>query len=302
MRFLDVGQGDAILLSSDGKSALIDTGGHDDIVRHLQSLGVGTLELLLISHNYADHIGGADAVLTSLGVRAYLDNELPSKTKIQQTVLRLLDVHKIEIVPARARTIALGLASLRILPPPLHDPHVDQNDASVGVIAECGRFKALLTGDSEAAEQGAWLAAGVIPQVTVLKAAHHGSRNGVTPAWIEQTRPEVVVMSVGAGNDYGHPHAEALRLYMAAGRKVLRTDWYGDITFNVASDGAYAITTTREPPPLQAAPPTTSSAQPPVASPPQPLLPSPLVAASPLPPAAASPLPPSPPPAPGTTP
>jgi competence protein ComEC len=114
----------------------------------------------------------------------------------------------------------------------------------VGLVLERGSFKALLTGDSEQSEIGAWLAAGVIPDVNVLKAAQHGGQNAVTAAWLDQSRPEVVIVSVGP-NPWGLPSQSALSLYQSAGRRLYRTDLNGDVLVAVDSTGSYRVLTER---------------------------------------------------------
>ncbi len=130
---------------------------------------------------------------------------------------------------------------LTILPPPAW-AEVEENNASVGVLVEHGEFRALLTGDSEQDELNHFLELGV-PDVTVLKAAHHGSRNGVTPRWVDVTRPEVVVISVGRDNAYGHPHPWALRYYEAVASEIYRTDRDGQVTVRGYRDGRYEVST-----------------------------------------------------------
>jgi beta-lactamase superfamily II metal-dependent hydrolase len=136
----------------------------------------------------------------------------------------------------------MGNARITVFPTPL-DERASENNSSLGVLIERGSFRALLTGDSEVEELNGWLAAGVIPDVDVLKAAHHGARNGVTPGWLHRTRPEVVVISVGAANRYGHPEPWAMRYYQAGGRKVYRTDLDGTVTISVDAAGQYRIDT-----------------------------------------------------------
>jgi competence protein ComEC len=240
IRFLDVGQGDAVLVRNGDKTALIDTGPTDQIVEQLRSLGVESLDLLLISHNHMDHVGGADALLAGMPVHSYLDNGWPAKTKIQEVILKLVDAKKIPYLEATKRDISLGDAVLHILPPGTFG---EQNDRSVGVIIERGKFKAAFPGDAEVDELNGWVAAGLVPAVNVLKAAHHGSRNGVSPLWINATRPDLVVISCGRGNDYGHPHEAALRYYKTGGRKILRTDEVGSIAVRVQPDGVYDVQT-----------------------------------------------------------
>lgn len=243
LRFLDVGQGDAALIRNQGKTALIDAGRSSTIVDRLQALGVTSIDLLVASHNHADHIGGAEAVLSSLPVRFYLDNGYPATTQVQSRVLAMVQSKGIVYLQATARTITLGDATLRIIPPADSADDGDQNNHSVGIILERGHFRALLTGDSQVEEINAWLAAGVIPRVMVLKAPHHGSRNGVTPGWLTATHPDLIVISVGANNSYGHPDLWALRYYQAGGRQVYRTDLNGEVVITVTPEGQYSVRT-----------------------------------------------------------
>jgi beta-lactamase superfamily II metal-dependent hydrolase len=249
LRVLDVGQGDAILIRNAGRTALVDAGPSDAIAARLKELGVDTVDVLIASHNHADHIGGADAVLDQLPVRFYLDNGHPATTRIQAKVLELVEQKGVTYLQASDRTLSLGDARLRIIPPPAIPDgtgDADQNNRSVTVVLERGTFRALLSGDSETQQINALLAAGAVPDsIAVLKAAHHGSRNAVTPAWLARTRPAVVVISLGAGNSYGHPHEQAMRYYCAGGREVLRTDREGDVVIDVDAQGDYAVHTQR---------------------------------------------------------
>jgi beta-lactamase superfamily II metal-dependent hydrolase len=244
LRFLDVGQGDAIFMRSGGKVALVDAGRSDAIVARLDALGVDTIDLLIVSHNHADHLGGVPAVLRRFPVRFYLDNGVPASTDVSREALYVVEGLGITYLTDTARTIRLGDATLRILGSPWLEPDPDdQNNASVGVVVEQGTFKALLTGDSQVPELGAWLAQINIPDVDVLKAGHHGSDNGLTPDWLERTSPEVVVISVGRDNAYGHPHPWALDEYRATGAAIFRTDRDGEVIVLVCADGRYSVAT-----------------------------------------------------------
>lgn len=245
IRFLDVGQGDAVLVRSGGKAALIDAGPTDGIAARLRALGVDSLDLIIASHNHADHIGGADAVLAALPVRFYLDNGHPAATQIQRRVLDLVESRGVTYLRATPRTLTLGDATLRVIPAPGGAGGDAQNNRSVVIVVERAGFRALFSGDSETEQIHLLLEAGAVGDVDVLKAAHHGSQNGVTPAWLSRTRPEVVVISAGKGNTYGHPHRAALRRYATSGRRVLRTDRHGDVVITVAPTGCYRVTTAR---------------------------------------------------------
>jgi beta-lactamase superfamily II metal-dependent hydrolase len=242
--FLDVGQGDAVLIRGPGpKVALIDAGpAGARVADQLAQLGVDTIHLVVASHPHADHIGGMAAVLGRFPVRAYLDNATPHTTQTYRRLMALVE-HTLGrdsayYLAPTARVITLGPVRLRVLPP-LEGG--DQNNRSVGLLLEFGEFRALFPGDAEWAELDQWVTLD-LPRVTVLKASHHGSRNGVSPRWLEVLRPRVVVISVGARNDYGHPHFEAVRYYVQSRAAVYRTSTHGRITIRGARDGTYEVT------------------------------------------------------------
>ena len=241
IRFLDVGQADAILITLGRQAVLVDASRGDDITRVLADYGVDSLVAAIASHNHDDHIGGMDAVIADIPIGRYLANGLASENYNARNVARWLRDRHVPHPGPPWDPILLGDARITVFPTTLDG--ATENNSSLAVLVERGRFRALLTGDSEVEELNAWLAAGLIPDVDVLKAAHHGARNGVTPGWLDRTRPEVVVISVGAGNPYGHPDPWAMRYYQTHGRKVYRTDLDGTVTVTVDREGGYRIAT-----------------------------------------------------------
>jgi beta-lactamase superfamily II metal-dependent hydrolase len=242
--FFDVGQGDAVLIRSpEGNIALVDAGRGDDIVAMLRRYGVRQIDLAVASHGDADHIGGFEHVLRSFPVHHFMDNGVPHNTDEYAELMWSLVASGAEYVQAVAQEIQLGSVTLRVLPPPLGS-ETEQNNLSVGLVVEYGEFKALLTGDSEIDEINYFLQVGV-PDVTVLKAAHHGSRDAVSPAWLSATKPEVVVISCGRFNLYGHPHLWAMRYYEAVAKEIYRTDRDGDVVVRGFADGSYHVETAR---------------------------------------------------------
>ena len=241
--FLDVGQGDAIVVRSpEGKVALIDSGNDPGIVHLLRRHGIDSIDIVIASHPHADHIGGMPAVLAGFPVRFYMDNGVPHTTATYRNVLRAVRNSDVTYLAATARTIELGSVDIHVLPPM---PEGDKlNNQSIGLLVEYGEFKALFTGDSEIPELNYFMSLDV-SDVTLLKAAHHGSRDAVSPAWLSRTKPEVVVISVGGGNPYGHPHEWAMRYYRAVCDAIYRTDLHGEVTIQGNVDGTFVVDTGR---------------------------------------------------------
>ncbi|MCH6547786.1 MAG: lamin tail domain-containing protein [Gemmatimonadetes bacterium] len=241
--FLDVGQGDAIVVRSpEGKIALVDSGNDGAIVYQLQALGIDSIDIAIASHPHADHIGGMAAVLRNFPVRYYMDNGVPHTTATYRELLRTVSNSDITYLQPTARTIELGSVRIHVFPP--MERATNLNNQSVGLLIEHGEFEAWLSGDSEIEELNHFLSLGV-PSVDVLKAAHHGSRDAVSPGWLSATKPDAVVISVGLDNTYGHPDPWAMRYYDTASDFVYRTDHHGQVTIHGNLDGTFEVTTGR---------------------------------------------------------
>lgn len=240
--FLDVGQGDAaLMISPEGKTALIDAGpARANVADQLARFAIDTLDLVIASHADADHIGGMERVLRTFPTRTFLDNGTPHTTTTYLRLMHAVDSLGITYLAPLARTVALGSVSLRVLPP--WPAGTSQNDRSVAILLAFGAFRALFAGDAERDELRYFLTLD-IPRVTVLKATHHGARNGVTPGWIARTRPSVVVISLGADDPSGRPDPRALRYYSAFGASIYRTDRDGSIVIEGQADGSYDVET-----------------------------------------------------------
>ena len=243
--FLDVGQGDAVLIRApEGQTALVDAG-PDDVVRLLRELKVERIDLLVATHPHADHIGGMAGVIESIPVRFYMDNGDTHTTRTYQRLLAALDARpEITYLEATPRTISLGSAEIEVLPllPPGTASH---NDRSVALVVRFGDFTAFLSGDSEVRQLSHLVGRRAVPDVALLKAAHHGSDNGFTGEFLRAATPEVVVISVGR-NSYGHPRPEALAAYASVGATVLRTDLHGDVEIRGHGDGRYDVLAERQ--------------------------------------------------------
>ena len=247
LTFFDVGQGDAALITApNGKQILVDAGpGGAHIVPQLKALGVTTLDLVVASHNHADHIGGMADVFGAFTVREYVDNGLPALTSVYRRTVDAVEQHKgLTIRAAEWQRYRMGDMKVQMLGPPHGDE--SQNNNSIGLLVEYGSFSALFTGDAEREELKLWgFLLRRVPRVSVLKASHHGSANGISGGWLGQLAPKAVVISVGANNQYGHPSTDVLLAWSAAGARVYRTDGFGTVTVTAAADGGFSVRTAR---------------------------------------------------------
>ena len=179
-------------------------------------------------------------VINSIPVRFYMDNGQPHTTATYQNLVSTLQERTdITYLTAEPRTITLGSAEIEVLLLPSADS-TNLNNRSVGLVLRYGSFLAFLSGDSEVQELSFWVQHGLVPDVTVLKAPHHGSHNGFTWEFLQTAHPEVIVISVGT-NSYGHPRPEALQAYRSVAEVVLRTDHDGQVTIVGHKDGRYEV-------------------------------------------------------------
>lgn len=249
---LDVGQGDAILIRTPAqKTILIDAGDTTSpTVPKLKALGVTGFDLVIATHAHADHIGRMAEVLQTFPVKLYVDNGLPHTTQTYNNVMAEVDARGIPYRPAR-HGMVFNLddgAKLEVLFPadvPLKDTRSDLNANSVVTRLTHGEDCILFTGDSEDPTEHALMNRGIGP-CDVLKVAHHGSNHSTSDAWLSVVKPEVALISLGAGNRYGHPGAETLARLQRAGVRIHRTDLEGTLT---AVSSGQGITVRGEHPP-----------------------------------------------------
>ena len=232
---LDVGQGDSTLLQVPEGNVLVDEGPPEaNVAGQLSRLGVRRLAAIVLTHPQRDHVGGAARVLDRLRVDMVLDPRIPAASADEEAALAAARRRHVVIVPADAgRTFRLGGLQLRVLWPrqPVA-PGDDPNNAATVIHARYGEVDALLTTD---AESNVTLPLRP-PQAEVLKVAHHGSADAGLEELLRAVRPRIALISVGKGNDYGHPAPSTLATLAAReGLEVHRTDLDGAIT--IESDG-----------------------------------------------------------------
>jgi beta-lactamase superfamily II metal-dependent hydrolase len=240
--FLDAGQADAsVIRTPGGRIVVIDTGeGPEPLVGFLEAKGVERVDVLVLSHPHADHIGGAPAVLDEFEVGLVVDSGFAHTTQLYRRVLtriiELRDAGRIQWVAGRAGGVIEcdPEITVEILHPdePLG---ASVNEASVVVRVTFGSFSVLFTGDIGHESERAILVRGRPVDSTVLKVAHHGSAGSSGEGFLRAAGPTVAVIQVGAGNRYGHPSPEVVGRLEAMGVEVYTTARDGTVI--VHSDG-----------------------------------------------------------------
>jgi competence protein ComEC len=243
MAFLDVGQGDAILITlPDGRQMLVDGGpSPTDLNWRLgqeMPFWDRTLEMVINTHPDADHLGG----LVSLPdryrlVQVVMTNVETDSQLFQEWETKLADIPLTPIVGQAGMQLALGhgITATLFSPGPALIGIDEPNNHSLVLHLQYGQVSFLLPGDIEG-EVERWLVlANQLPTATVLKSPHHGSKTSSSEAFLAAVDPQLVVISVGADNRFGHPAPEVLERYAAHGLPVLRTDERG--TIELITDG-----------------------------------------------------------------
>ena len=229
---LDVGQGQSILLQSDGKNFLVDCGGDDSkqaadtAAETLLSQGIGRLDGIIVTHYDEDHAGGLQYLLTRIKTDRLILPYVYDEDLVAQTLTELTDgtVQYVEYDVS----YSFGDTEMTVIAPISYNTG---NESSLCVLFTHEKCDILITGDRGALGEMMLLREHELPKLELLIAGHHGSSTSTGEALLTETMPENVIISVGLNNRYGHPSTEVLDRLASFGCKVFRTDHHGTIIF-----------------------------------------------------------------------
>ncbi|WP_309079788.1 ComEC/Rec2 family competence protein [Zhihengliuella sp.] len=234
----DVGQGDALILNlGDQRAAMIDVGNEPDLLADcLRAVGVSSIELLFITHLHADHYGAWRelADVATIGTVYYSTGDPAAAAEWSAEMADLTGVRPAQL--AAGRHGKRGPVAWEVLSPAHGETPRSENDASLVLdMTLAGTpvpLRLLATGDIEIESMSRLIDTGAVPDVDVLKVAHHGARNGGLEI-LDAARPEAAIVSVGADNSYGHPAPEIRAGFRKAGVPLFRTDEHGTLLLSV---------------------------------------------------------------------
>lgn len=249
----DVGQAEAIAVRlPGGRSLLVDAAGPSDrfdigdrvLVPALLARGVRALDLLVLTHPDADHIGGAPAVLRDLAPSRVIEGIAPPLHRERNLIAQAVSAGgSMEMLTAGSAVLIDGVL-LRVLhpPPPAWERQRVRNDDSLVIEVVFGAVSIVLTADASDAVEGEIAGALAPAKIRVLKAGHHGSRSSTSAAFLDAISPAAALISAGRGNFYGHPSPAVLERLARAGVETFRTDRDGEI--DLVTDGRVVTITT----------------------------------------------------------
>ena len=249
VHFIDVGQGDSILLDLGDTEVLIDGGDKSPgVVSYINDYVDGTIEVMVATHPHADHIGGLIGVLGAFKVDEIWLNGDTSTSGTYSQFMSAVDSEGAEVhIARRGDTIHAGNLTFSVLSPV--NLGSDTNDNSIVLSLSYGQVDFLFTGDAQKEAEASMLAADIVPDVDILKVGHHGSRTASSIQFLQAAKPECAIYMAGIGNSYGHPHPETISNLCEIGAKIYGTDIHGTIT--ITTDGVtYTVLPSNNVPPV----------------------------------------------------
>ena len=241
VRMIDVGQGDSILLHSNGYSALIDTGpaeNSEDLISDLHALGIDVIDVLILSHLHIDHTGGVTDLYENFQIENLILPELSTFSEgiysAQFAIDKMTRNGKGVYSAKEGMEFSLGAIDVEIVASYFDSDNENNRSLIIKALLDGKSF--LFTGDAEKETEKLLIKENKNIDCDVLKVAHHGSNSSTTKDFLKIATPEIALISVGKNNMYHHPHYATIKLLRDFDCKIYRTDKNGSITVKVVNN------------------------------------------------------------------
>lgn len=240
IHFINVGQGDSILIENNNFNILIDSGPNtakDTLISYLKKYKIKKLDYLIASHPHEDHIGSMDDIVNKFYIEEFIMPKVLSTDKNFSNLVNALKSKGLTIRNIN-NNLKIQLSEDNYIDflwtGDISDDNLNNHSIVIKYINKNTSF--LFTGDMEEEVENILLSSKKSLESTVLKVAHHGSKTSSSKGFLSKVNPRIAVISCGMGNDFGHPHKNTLKALESLNSKILRTDINGNIIIKTNND------------------------------------------------------------------
>jgi competence protein ComEC len=248
VHYIDVGQGDCIFVElPNQETLLIDAGtskSYSTISSYIKDLGYVSIDYVVATHPHADHIGSMNKILRNFIVKEFYMPDCFPKTKMFNTMLNTLELHKIPMILGENGTNIIEQYNLSVeILSPLEQEYSNINNYSLVIKIDYGESEFLFTGDAEALVEEELLNNNIDIDSDILKVGHHGSSSSSSEDFIKEVSPNIAIISCGIDNKYGHPHMETIETFIKQEVEFYQTNNFGTIVIEADKQENFEVIT-----------------------------------------------------------
>lgn len=233
IHFIDVGQGDCILIQVNNKNMLIDAGSngvHSKVISYLKNTGIKKINYFIITHPHEDHVGGASDVIDTFNIqKLYAPKKISNIDAFKKMILSLKKRNKKINIAKAGVSLDMGKNTICEIIAPNNKSYESTNNYSSVIKLVYKNNKFLFLGDAEELSENEILNTKYDISSDVIKIGHHGSKTSTSTSFLNKVKPKIAIISCGKNNDYNHPNTEIINRLKKVFCKIYRTDVHGDI-------------------------------------------------------------------------